>query len=40
MQVEVDAYACTPILLGVISLVLEIKLAFKFGQNSLSDHGP
>ena len=30
---------CIPILAGVASLVSEIKLAFKFSQNSLLDHG-
>ena len=31
--------ACTPILVGVASPVSEIKLGFKFGQISLSNHG-
>ena len=39
MQVEVDKITCAPILVGVASSVLEIKLAFIFGQISLSDHG-
>ena len=30
---------CVPILVGMASLVLEIKLAFKFGQISL-DYSP
>ena len=33
------SYACTPTLVGMASPVLELKLAFKFGQLSLSDHG-
>ena len=31
--------ACTPILVGVAPLILEIWLPFKNGQISLSDHG-
>ena len=31
--------ACTPVLVGVTSLVSEIWLPFKNGQFSLSDHG-
>ena len=31
--------ACTPILMGVVSLVLEILLPFKNGQISLLGHG-
>ena len=31
--------ACTQILVGVASPVLAIKLSFKFGRISLSDHG-
>ena len=31
--------ACTPVLMGVASLVLEIWLPFKNGQISLSGHG-
>ena len=31
--------ACTPVLVGMVSLVLEIWLPFKNGQISLSGHG-
>ena len=32
--------ACTPILVGMAFPVSDIKLAFKIGHISLSDHGP
>ena len=33
------SHACTPVLVGVVSLVLEIWLPIKNGQISLSGHG-
>ena len=33
------SHACTPILVGIASPVLEIKIPFKNGQISLSGHG-